>query len=127
MADSGKNAITTHSGTGSQLTFALSWTTSPASSLGLPYLAEADIKVEHPLATFLDLGVQFDISEDGLSVVFRSGYAPASGTDNVRFTRRTPHAALVVTYVDGTPPTAGNLTDSFAQPVYYDEEVEDTI
>jgi len=130
MADSGKNAITTYSGDGSTLTFALAWTTSPASSSGLPYLATSHILVEELISaawTTQNETTDYTISADGLSVVYNAGNAPASASSNVRITRVTPHTSLFVTFQDGAPVSEADLRDSLCQCIYYTEEVEDQI
>ena len=124
MADSGKNAITTYSGDAATLVFALSWTTSPDSSQGLPYLTAAHVQVVVTSVT-KTLGTHYNMSADGLSVEFVAGQAPPSAANNVVLTRVTPHSALYVIPVDGEPITAGDFIDALCQSIFYTEEVED--
>lgn len=109
MADTGKNAITTHSGDGSTTSF----------TVGFSYLVSSHISIT--VGGSPETG--WSISDDGLSVEFDA--APASGTDNIVLTRVTPHASLYVTFSDGAPVTAANLSNAFLQAIYYAEEVED--
>lgn len=126
MADSGKNAITTLNGNGTALNL----------GVGFLFLEEAHVLVEvdDGGASGFDtlvLGTDYTINSATTVVTFLSsgpyGKFPPAGTDNVRFTRVTPHSALHVTFTEGKPLIADYFTQAFQQCLYYTEELEDQI
>lgn len=123
MADSGKNAITTNSGDGATTDF----------SIGFDYLQPEDIEVQVDSAVQV-LGTDYDILTDGVTISFTS--APATGTNNVVFTRQSKLSGVSGTPIgtapnliydpsSGSSPPAQALANAFLQCLYYGEEIED--
>lgn len=130
MADTNKIAITTYSGDGSTDTFALAWPNTPLSSQDVPYLDQSHINVVVGVAAASTqfLGTDYNISDDGLSVVFEAGSIPPGGeVDNVIITRQTATTDVYVSFTDGAPITGDQFRDAFLQGIYYAQEVKDQI
>jgi hypothetical protein len=122
MADAGKNAITTLNGDGTALN----------APTGFVFLEESHILVEVDDGGGFDtlvLNSDYTVNASTTIITFLDsgpyGKFPPSGTDNVRFTRQTPHPTPYVTFTDGASVTAENLDNAIRQCLYYTEEVED--
>jgi len=114
MADAGKNAITTNSGDGSTTQFLV----------GFSFLDITHIQVTVD-GSVQSLNSDYEIDTSGAYVNFT--IAPGTGTDNIVFTRVTPHSTLFVDFANGATVTDVNLDQAMLQSIYYTEEVEDQI
>ena len=112
MADAGKHAIQTHDGDASTKTFLV----------GFPFL-DLDHIVVTIAAVVQTRGVDYEISNDLLNVVFYT--APAAGTGNVVFTRVGERSTLLVNFTNLAPLTKSELDKAFNQCLYYLQELED--
>ena len=111
MADQGYYALTSHNGTGSQVTF----------SVGFPYIIKGHIQVLLD-GTEQTETTHYTVDTSLNQVTFLT--APAVGTKNVVIQRRTPHTPYV-SFTAGAGVTQTQLNDNQLQSIYISEEVAD--
>jgi hypothetical protein len=116
MPDSGKNAIKTHAGTGSEVDFEITFGYSERDDITVTV---AGVTMTRP--TEWDFKA---LDPPGASTHITFVSAPAS-LAVITITRSTDHPTPNVTFTDGAPIQAGNLSDVSNQVRYYIEEVED--
>lgn len=113
MADSGKNAVQSHTGDGATTLFAV----------GFPYQEADDLQVSHDdFATLETRGVTWDVDVTGAFVEY---VAPPAGATPIKIRRRTPSSPSRVTFTDGAAITKSQLDRALNQLRYYAEERED--
>jgi hypothetical protein len=116
MPDSGKNAIKTHAGNGSEVDFEITFGYSERDDItvtvaGVTQLRPAAWDFKALVPPGASTHITFVSAPVNLAVIV--------------ITRSTDHPAPNVTFTDGAPIQASNLADVSNQVRYYIEEVED--
>ena len=113
MPDAGKNAIRSWPGDGGTVNFVLDF----------PILSDShlEVRLSGVLKTIV---TDYSINSPQTLVTFVVA-PPATGGNDVVFTRATPHPTPLVVFVDGATIPAAQLNQVLKQGLYYTEEVED--